>query len=99
MNDRTEADETEIRPFRIDIPQEDLDDLRARLAATRWPDQLLGTGWDYGIPLEVVRELAEYWRDGYDWRVQERRLNAFPQFTTIIDGQNVHFLQVRSAES
>jgi microsomal epoxide hydrolase len=98
MNDQTEADETEIRPFRIDIPQEDLDDLQTRLAATRWPDQLPGTGWDYGIPLEVVRDLAEYWRDGYDWRVHERRLNAFPQFTTTIDGQNVHFLHVRSAE-
>ncbi len=98
MNDRTEAGEEGIRPFRIDIPQEDLDDLRARLARTRWPDQLPGVGWDYGIPLAVVQELAEYWRDGYDWRVHERRLNAFPQFTTTIDGQNVHFLHVRSAE-
>ncbi len=98
MNDRTEAGEEGIRPFRIDIPQEDLDDLRARLARTRWPDQLPGAGWDYGIPLAVVQELAEYWRDGYDWRVHERRLNAFPQFTTTIDGQNVHFLHVRSAE-
>ncbi len=98
MNDRTEAGEEGIRPFRIDIPQEDLDDLRTRLARTRWPDQLPGAGWDYGIPLAVVQELAEYWRDGYDWRVHERRLNAFPQFTTTVDGQNVHFLHVRSAE-
>src|SRR5579863_9007465 len=98
MNDQTEADETGIRPFRIDNPQEDLDDLRTRLAATRWPDQVHGAGWDYGIPLQVVQELAAYWRDGYDWRVHERVLNAFPQFTTPIDGQNVHFLHVRSAE-
>ena len=88
----------EIRPFRIDIPQEDLDDLRARLARTRWPDELPGVGWDYGIPLAVVEELAQYWRTGYDWRVHERALNAFPQFTTAIDGQNVHFIHVRSAE-
>jgi len=86
-----------IEEFRIDIPQAELDDLRERLGRTRWPDQLPGTGWDYGIALDVVRELAEYWRTGYDWRVQERRLNSFPQFTTVIDGQTVHFLHVRSA--
>jgi epoxide hydrolase len=90
--------ETSIQPFRIAIPQADLDDLRTRLAHTRWPDQLPGVGWDYGIPLEVVQQLAEYWRTGYDWRVQEQRLNAFGQFTTAIDGQNIHFLHVRSAE-
>jgi hypothetical protein len=82
--------------FRIDIPQAELDDLRDRLARTRWPDQLPGAGWDYGIALDDVRELAEYWRTGYDWRVHERRLNGFPQFTTEIDGQTVHFLHVRS---
>jgi pimeloyl-ACP methyl ester carboxylesterase len=86
-----------IEEFRIDIPQAELDDLRERLGRTRWPDQLPGTGWDYGIALDVVRELAEYWRTGYDWRVQERRLNSFPQFTSVIDGQTVHFLHVRSA--
>jgi microsomal epoxide hydrolase len=86
-----------IRPFRIDIGQADLDDLRDRLARTRWPDQLPGVGWDYGIALDDVRELAEYWRTGYDWRAAERRLNSFPQFTTQIDGQKVHFLHVRSA--
>src|SRR5215470_16649179 len=87
----------EILPFRIDIPQADLDDLRDRLARTRWPDQLPGAGWDYGIPLEYVRELASYWRDEYDWRVHEARLNGFDQFTTTIDGARVHFLHVRSA--
>jgi epoxide hydrolase len=60
----------EILPFRIDIPQADLDDLRDRLGRTRWPDQLPGVGWDYGIPLDYVRELASYWRDGYNWRAR-----------------------------
>ncbi|HEV2254164.1 MAG TPA: epoxide hydrolase [Streptosporangiaceae bacterium] len=85
-----------IRPFRIDIPAAELDDLRDRLARTRWPDQLPDVGWDYGIALDDVRELASYWRTGYDWRVHEARLNGFEQFTTVIDGQAVHFLHVRS---
>jgi epoxide hydrolase len=92
------VDDDAIRPFRIEIPAADLDDLRDRLARTRWPDQLPGVGWDYGIALDDVRELAEYWRTSYDWQVHERRLNSFPQFTTEIDGQTVHFLHVRSAE-
>lgn len=95
----TMADDTRIRPFRIDIPQDDLDDLRDRLTRTRWPDELPGVGWDYGIPLRYVRDLAEYWRTAYDWRAHERRLNGFPQFTTEIDGQRVHFLHVRSPEA
>jgi microsomal epoxide hydrolase len=93
------GDDKQIQPFRIDIPQADLDDLRERLARTRWPDEAPGVGWDYGIPLGYVRDLAEYWRTGYDWRVNERRLNEFPQFTTEIDGQRVHFLHVRSPEA
>jgi microsomal epoxide hydrolase len=98
MSDQAESPDASIRPFRIDIPQADVDDLRDRLARTRWPDQLPGVGWDYGIPLDYVQELAEYWRTGYDWRAHERQLNEFPQFTTAIDGQNVHFLHVRSPE-
>jgi hypothetical protein len=98
MNESAATAETGITPFRIDIPQTDLDDLRSRLARTRWPDQLPGVGWDYGIPLDYVQELAAYWRTGYDWRRHERRLNEFPQFTTTIDGQRVHFLHVRSPE-
>jgi epoxide hydrolase len=74
----------QIRPFRIEIPQADLDDLRSRLARTRWPDQLQSVGWDYGIPLGYLRDLAEYGRTAYDWRVHERQLNDFPQFTTMI---------------
>ena len=87
-----------IRPYRIQIPQADLDDLRDRLARTRWPDELPGTGWSRGVPLGYLKELAGYWADGYDWREQEARLNQLPQFTTTIDGAGVHFLHVRSAE-
>ncbi|WP_158882221.1 epoxide hydrolase family protein [Amycolatopsis anabasis] len=89
----------EIRPFRIDIPQSELDDLTARLDNTRWPDQIPGAGAKYGVPLDHVKELAAYWRDGYDWRAQEARLNEYPQFTTEIDGQDIHFLHVRSPEA
>src|SRR6201996_4226035 len=88
----------QIHPFRIDIPAADLDDLRSRLARTRWPDEPPDGGWEYGIPLGYGRDLAEYWRTGYDWRVHERRLNGFPQFTTTIQDQRVHFLHVRSPE-
>lgn len=88
----------QIEPFRIDIPQRDLDDLAARLAATRWPDEVAGAGTEYGMPLGTTRRLAEHWRTGYDWRAHEARLNEFPQFRTTIDGQTIHFLHVRSAE-
>jgi pimeloyl-ACP methyl ester carboxylesterase len=86
------------KPFRIDIPQADLDDLRDRLARTRWPDELPGVGWSYGVNKDYLIELVQYWHTGYDWREQEARLNKVPQFTTPIDGQNVHFLHVRSSE-
>jgi len=87
----------EIRPFRIEIPQAEVDDLRARLANTRWPEEdLPEVGWSYGIPLGYLRPLAEHWRDGFDWRAQEERLNSYPQFTTEISGQRIHFLHVRS---
>jgi pimeloyl-ACP methyl ester carboxylesterase len=85
-----------IKPFRIDIPQSELDRLHTRLAEARWPTALTDTGWSRGIPQPYLRELAEYWHSGYDWRAQETTLNAFPQFTTEIDGQRVHFLHVRS---
>ncbi|HET6299664.1 MAG TPA: epoxide hydrolase N-terminal domain-containing protein, partial [Kribbella sp.] len=64
-----------IEPFTIDIPQADLDDLVDRLSRTRWPDELAGAGWDYGIPLSRVKELAEHWRTAYEWRKHEARLN------------------------
>jgi pimeloyl-ACP methyl ester carboxylesterase len=94
----TDPSDATVRPFRIDVPQADLDDLRQRLARTRWPDELPGVGWTRGVPLGYLKELAGYWADGYDWRKQEAELNQYPQFTTTIDGANVHFLQVRSPE-
>jgi microsomal epoxide hydrolase len=87
-----------MRPFQIDIPQSQLDDLQQRLEATRWPDELPGVGWSRGAPLGYIKELAEYWRTSYDWRAAEARLNQFPQFLTRIDGVKVHFLHVRSPE-
>ncbi|MCI0398106.1 MAG: epoxide hydrolase [Chloroflexi bacterium] len=88
----------DIQPFRINIPQAALDDLRERLARTNWPYELPGAEWSRGVPVAYMKELAEYWRTGYDWRGQEARLNTFPQFITEIDGQNLHFLHVRSPE-
>ncbi|MBF6145360.1 epoxide hydrolase family protein [Nocardia nova] len=90
--------DTTITPFRIDIPQEDLDELNFRLARTRWTDALPGVGWSYGVDRDYLIDLAEYWRTGYDWREQEARLNKVPQFVTEIDGQTVHFMHVRSPE-
>jgi pimeloyl-ACP methyl ester carboxylesterase len=87
-----------ISPYRIDISQGALDDLRDRLGRTRWPDELPGVGWDLGVPLDYLKGLAGYWATAYDWRGQEAALNEFAQFTTVIDGQNVHFLHVRSPE-
>ena len=87
-----------IQPFKVNIPQATLDDLRARLARTLWPDELPGVGWSRGVPLGYLKELAEYWRAGYDWRKHEAKLNEFPQYTTQIDGQTIHFLHVRSPE-
>ncbi|WP_030862245.1 epoxide hydrolase family protein [Streptomyces sp. NRRL S-37] len=85
-----------IRSFHLDIPQAQLDDLQARLAATRWPDELPGVGWSRGVPVDYLKDLAEYWRTAYDWRAHEAELNTFPQYMTAIDGQNIHFLHVRS---
>ena len=86
----------EIRPFSIEIPQADLDSLHDRLAGARWPGELPGVGWTRGIPLDYLKELAQYWRTRYDWRAQEAKLNQCPQFTTEIDGQRIHFLHVKS---
>jgi epoxide hydrolase len=90
-----------VRPFRIDVPESALDDLRDRLARTRWPEPATVGGWTQGVPLDYARELCAYWRDGYDWRRCEAELNAHPQFRTVLDGGGddgveVHFLHVRS---
>src|SRR6516165_8826423 len=87
-----------IEEFRINIPQADLDDLADRLARTRWPASLPGAGWERGVPVDYLRELAEYWRNGFDWRAAEARLNSYPQYITEVDGQRIHFLHVKSPE-
>lgn len=87
-----------MHPFHIQIPQADLDDLHRRLADTRWPAELPGVGWERGVPVAYLKELAEYWRTGYDWRAAEVRLNQYPQFVAEIDGARIHFLHVRSPE-
>ncbi|GAB3929989.1 epoxide hydrolase [Kribbella albertanoniae] len=86
-----------IEPFRIDIPQADLDDLADRLARTRWPNEVTDAGSDYGFPLARLKELADYWSSGFDWRKHEARLNELPHFSTEIDNQTIHFVHVRSA--
>ncbi|MGY4768268.1 epoxide hydrolase family protein [Kribbella sp. CWNU-51] len=88
-----------IKPYSIDIPQSALDDLAARLAATRLPAPLPGDDWDTGVPVSWLAELVDYWRTKYDWRAAEAELNAYPQFTTEIDGQRIHFLHVKSPEA
>ncbi|HEX8347211.1 MAG TPA: epoxide hydrolase [Actinoplanes sp.] len=87
----------EIIPFRIDVPQADLDDLGDRLARTRYTEEP-ASGGDYGVRVAPVRELVRRWRDDFDWRAVEDRLNQIPQYTTTIDGQNIHLLHVRSPE-
>ncbi|ADD44616.1 epoxide hydrolase family protein [Stackebrandtia nassauensis] len=89
-----------VHPFRIDIPQSEIDDLASRLDRTRWPEaNPSGIGWDRGVPPEYLKGLVDHWRKEYDWRAAESRLNAFPQFRTEIDGQTIHFLHIRSAEA
>jgi epoxide hydrolase len=89
---------SEIRPFRIDLPQADIDDLHERLDHTRWPSELPRVSWNRGVPVGYLKGLVQYWRTGYDWRAHEVRLNAYPQFLTEIDGQTIHFLHVQSSE-
>jgi pimeloyl-ACP methyl ester carboxylesterase len=89
----------EVEPFRIAIPDSELEDLRDRLGRTRWPERETVEDWSQGIPLAYVQDVCRYWRDEYDWRATEARINSFPQFRTTIDGLGIHFLHVRSPES
>ena len=84
-----------IQPFKIAIPQATLDDLRERLARTRWPDEVEGAGWDYGTNLRYIKELADYWQHEFDWRKQEAMLNSFSHFRAAIDGLGIHFIHER----
>src|SRR5215210_7938672 len=85
-----------VRPFYIDIPEEELVELRRRIAATRWPSKELVEDRSQGVQLPTMQELARYWETDYDWRKAEEKLNALPQFTTEIDGVEIHFIHVRS---
>ena len=85
-----------IEAFRLDIPEEELDELRDRLRRTRWPVPETVDDWSQGVPLAYVEDLCRYWAEDYDWRTIERRLNALPQFRTTIDGLGIHFLHIRS---
>jgi pimeloyl-ACP methyl ester carboxylesterase len=87
---------TEIKPFHVEIPEEKIDDLRRRIGATRWPTKELVPDRSQGVQLETLQELARYWETDYDWRKAEARLNALPQFTTRIDGVDIHFIHVKS---
>lgn len=82
-------------PFRIEVPDAVLTDLKERLARTRWPEGMPGDGWDYGANVDYVRELCAYWQDGYDWRLHEGHLNRYPQFRCVVDGVDFHFWHVR----
>jgi epoxide hydrolase len=87
-----------MEEFRIAVPQGDVDDLRDRLARTRWGSEIPGQGWSRGVPIDYLRPLARYWAEEFDWRAAERRLNTLPQFRTEVDGQTLHFAHVRSAD-
>ena len=85
-------------PFTIAVPDAVLADLRDRLERTRWPDQLPGTGWDYGTDTAYLKELVAYWQNGFDWRAQEKRLNGFHHYRAAIDGTRIHFIHERSRD-
>ncbi len=92
------SEDLALRPFRIEVPDAALADLGARLAATRWPEQLPGEPWERGVPVDYLKGLAEYWAHGFDWRATESLLNSYPQYLTEIDGQQIHFLHITSPE-
>lgn len=81
-----------VQPYKIEIPDSVLDDLKSRLERTRWPDELPDTGWDYGSNLDYVKELVEYWRTKFDWHAQEKLINSFSHFKSEVDGLNIHFI-------
>jgi pimeloyl-ACP methyl ester carboxylesterase len=85
----------EVRPFTIQVPDEVLEDLRQRLGNTRFPDEIPGSGWDYGSNLDYLKELVQYWRTDFDWRAQEEKLNRFRHYKTNVDGLDIHFIHER----
>ena len=93
------AQDPTIRLFRIEVAEKALADLHSRLSATRWPDQIPNTKWQYGTDLATLRDLVHHWEEGYNWRAREKRLNTLPQFKTVLDGIDLHFVHVRSPHS
>ncbi len=87
----------DVRPFKVEMPEAALADLAARLGRVRWPNEPADSGWDYGANLDYLKELTAYWRDVYDWRAAEARLNALPQFTAEVDGLDIHFIHERGS--
>ena len=85
----------DVQPFRLSVPQPTFDDLNERLERTRWPNELPGLGWAYGMPRDYLRDMIAYWRSGFDWRACEARLNALPNFLASVNGQDLHFIHVR----
>ena len=85
----------DVQPFKVQVPDAVLEDLQKRLERTRWPDEVPGSAWDYGSNLEYIRELVEYWRTRFDWRAQERTINAFNQYRANVDGTGIHFIHER----
>jgi pimeloyl-ACP methyl ester carboxylesterase len=96
VSEQVESDRSEIRPFHVSFTDADLDDLRKRIRATRWPERELVADASQGVQLATAQKLARYWATEYDWRKVEARLNALPQFTTTIDGLDIHFIHIRS---
>ncbi len=88
----------DVVPFTVAVSDDEIADLHRRLDATRWPDQIPDSGWDYGADLSYVQSLCDTWRNDFDWRSAEAKINAFDNFTTTIDGANVHFIHARSPE-
>jgi hypothetical protein len=93
---QTGRNNSEIRPFHVNVPEAELTELRRRIHSTRWPDRETVTDESQGVPLATMQELGRYWATDYDWRKCEAKLNALPQFITEIDGLDIHFLHVRS---
>ena len=90
------ADKTAIRPFRVNVPEAELTELRRRINATRWPERETVTDQSQGVQLATIQKLAQYWATDYDWRKVEAQLQALPQFITEIDGLDIHFIHVRT---
>jgi Epoxide hydrolase N terminus len=89
----------EIKPFLVNVSDASVSDLNLRLGLTRWPDDLGGGTWVHGTPRKALREIVDYWREGFDWRAAERRLNTLPQFTATIDGRVIHYVHVKGADA